>query len=124
MLTARTLLLFGAVFLHDQSWRGDVHHLPPQRDARLDLAQIVLTGRADGDPMLNHFIGRLGKPQGRSRVSLLPSAFLLALFAQAFWLPHKAIGGRGQAAIVAIFRQPILQVFHLLGQSRNLSCIC
>src|SRR5258708_4557968 len=120
VLTVRTLLLFGAVFLHDQLGRGHVHHLPPQRDARLDLAQIVLTGRADPDPMLNHFIWLLGEPQGRSRVSLLPAAFLLALLAQAFWLPHKAIGGGGQATIVAIFGQSILQVFDVLGQRRNL----
>src|SRR5713101_1958517 len=120
VLAAGTLLLFGAVFLHDQPWRWHVHHLPTQCDARLDLAQIVLTGRADRDPMLNHFIWRVGKPQGRSLVYLLPSAFLLALRAQAFWLSHKAIRGGGQAAIVAIFRQPILQVFHLLGQISNL----
>ena len=120
VLTARTLLVFGAVFLHDQSGRGNVHHLPPQRDARLDLAQILLTGRAERDPMLNHFIWLLAEAQGRSRVSLLPAAFLLALFAQAFWLPHKAIGGGGQAAIVAIFGQSILQVFDLLGQSCHL----
>jgi membrane-bound metal-dependent hydrolase YbcI (DUF457 family) len=70
--------------------------------------------------MLNHFIGCLGKPQRRSLMSLLPSAFLLALVAQAFWLPYKAIGGRGQAAIAAVFRQLILDVFRLLGQTRNL----
>ena len=44
------------MFLHDQPWREDGHYLPTKRDARLDLAQIVLTRRADGDPMLNHFI--------------------------------------------------------------------
>src|SRR5712691_4687674 len=120
VLTAGTLLLFCSVFLHDQPWRWDVHHLPTKRDTRLDLAQIVLTGRAHRYLMLNHFIWRLRKPQGRSLMSLLPSGFLLALCAQAFWLPHKAIRGGGQAAIVAIFRQPILQVFNLLGQSRNL----
>ena len=75
VLTAGTLLLFRAVFLHDQPWRWHVHHLPTQRDTRLDLAQILLTGRADGDQMLNHFIGHLRKPQGRSQVSLLPSVF-------------------------------------------------
>src|SRR6266702_447139 len=120
VLTAGTLLLFCSVFLHDQPGRWHVHHLPTKRDTRLDLAQIVLTGRAHAYQMLNHFIWRLRKPQGRSRVSLLPSGLLLALCAQAFWLPHKAIRGGGQAAIVAVFRQPILQVFHLLGQSRNL----
>ena len=120
LLTTWTQLVFDAVFLHDQPWRGHVHHLPTQRDAGLHLAQILLTGRADADLMLNHFIGRLRKPQGRSRVSLLPSGLLLAPWAQAFWLPHKAIGGRGQAAIAAVFRQPILQVFHLLGQISNL----
>src|SRR5712692_6832562 len=120
VLTAGTLLLFCAVFLHDQPWRWHVHHRPPKGDARLDVPQIVLTGRADGYPMLNHFIWRVGQPQGRSLVSLLPSGFLLALLAQAFWLPRKAIRGGGQAAIVAIFRKPILQVFHLLGQTSNL----
>src|SRR5581483_2973967 len=120
VLTTGTLLLFGAVFLHEQSGRGHVHHLPTQCDARLHLPQVVLTGRADADPMLNHFIRRVGKPQGRSRVSLLPSAFLLALFPQAFWLTPKATRGGRQAAIVAIFGQPTLQVFHLLGQCRHL----
>ena len=62
VLTAGTLLLFGSVFLHDQPWRWHVHHRPPKRDARLDLAQIVLTARADGYQMLNHFIWRLRKP--------------------------------------------------------------
>src|SRR5437588_2184027 len=125
VLTARTLLVFGAVFLHNQPWRWHVHHLPTKRDARLDLAQIVLTGRADGDHMLNYFIWRLRKAQGRSRVSLLPSGFLLALVAQAFWLPRKAIRGGGQAALVAIFRQPILQVFHPARVKAAIcSCIC
>src|SRR6266851_1613242 len=79
VLTAGTLLLFCAVFLHDQPWRWHVHHLPTKDDARLDLPQIVLTGRADGYQMLNHFIWRVGQPQGRSLVSLLPSGFLLAV---------------------------------------------
>src|SRR5437868_6396762 len=120
VLAAGTLLVFGAMFLHQHPWRWDVHHLSTKCDARLDLAQIVLTGRADRDPMLNHFIGGLRKLQGRSRVALLPSGFLLALFAQAFWLSHKAIRRGRQTTIVAVFRQPILQGFHLPGQSRNL----
>lgn len=88
VLTARTLLLFGSVFVHDQPGRWDVHHLTTQRDTGRHLAQILLTGRADADLMLNHFIGHFRKPQSCSQVPLLPSGFLLALFAQAFWLPH------------------------------------
>jgi len=70
--------------------------------------------------MLNHFIGRLRKPQGRARMSRLPSGWLLALWAQTLWLPGKAIRRGRQTTSVAVFRQPILQIFHLLGQSRHL----
>jgi hypothetical protein len=116
----RTLFLFGAVFLYDQPGCWDIHHLPTKGDTGLDRAQIVLAARADGDPMLNHFIGLLAEAQGASWVSLLPAAFLPALFAQAFSLASKAIGGGGQVTIAAVFCQPILQVFDLLAQGRNL----
>src|SRR5579875_1477571 len=120
LLTARTLFLFGAVFLHEQAGCWHIHHLPTQCDTGLDLAQIVLEARADGDPMLNDFIGLLAEAQGTSWVSLLPAAFLPALFAQAFGLASKAIGGGGQVTIAAVFCQPILQVFDLLAHTCTL----
>src|SRR5579875_3540101 len=120
LLTVRTLLVFSAVFLHEQLRRGHVHHLPSQRHAGLHLAQILLTAGTDADAMLNHFIGLLTEAQGASRMPLLTAAFLRALFAHAFALASKAIGRGRQAAIMAIFGLSVLQLFDVLAQSRNL----
>src|SRR3989442_1235497 len=53
-------------------------------------------------------------------MSWLPARFLLALCAQAFRLASKTIRGRRQVAIVAIFREPVPQIFHLLAQAAHL----
>src|SRR6266700_196381 len=120
VLTAGTLLLFCSVFLHDQPGRWHVHHLPTKRDTRLDLAQIVLTGRAHAYQMLNHFIWRLRKPQGRSRVSLLPSGLLLALFA----CRTKRSEEGGKLLLWLFFASRSCKSFTCWVKAAICSCIC
>lgn len=90
LLTPRTLLLLYSVFLYDHTWRGDVHDLPMLDPTRRNAVQILLAERAGLHSMLNHFIWFARELQRRPLVSLLPTRFLLALFAQAFQLRNPS----------------------------------
>jgi hypothetical protein len=82
--------------------------------------QVVVARFAPFYLLLDVLIRRRRELQARSWVSWLPPRFLLALCAQAFRFAHKPIRGWGQVAIVAIFREPLLQGFHLLAQAAHL----
>jgi len=82
--------------------------------------QVVLASFAPFYLLLDDLIWRRRELQAQSWVSWLPSRLLLALWAQAFRFAPKPIRGGGQVAIVAIFREPALQGFHLLAQAAHL----
>jgi hypothetical protein len=120
LLAGGTPFLFGPIFLHHHPRRRHIHHLTSLSATGGHRVQVLLAGLTHLDVQLDDLIWRGGELQARSRVSRLPARFLPALLAQAFRVAHKAIRGGRQAAIVAIFRQLILQVFHFPGQTSNL----
>ena len=117
VLAHRTLFLFSAIFSNDQTRGWDIDDLSAFDVTGWNCVQIVLAGFTGENVLLHHFIWG-GRPlQARSWMSWLPSRWFLALFAQAFRLSDETIRGRRQVAIVAIFREPLVQGFHLLGQT-------
>ena len=82
-----------------------------------NFVQIVLTGFTLLYVLLDDLIGRRRPVQACSRVSLLPTRFLLAFLAQTFPLVREPIRRGRQTAIVAVFRLSLLQCFYLLGQT-------
>jgi len=120
LLAVGTLFLLYPIFLHYHTRRRQIHDLTPLSSSCCHRVQDVLAGLTLFYLQLDDLIWRGRELQARSRVSWLPSRFLLALLAQAFRLAHKPIQGRRQVAIVAIFREPLLQGFHLLAQTAHL----
>ncbi len=115
VLTGRTLFVLSTVFADDQMGRRDIDDLSALHMTGRNGVQILLTGFTVFHALLNHFLRGRRPLQARPRMSWLPSRWLLALFAQAFWLPCETIRRRRQMTIVAVFREPILQGFHLLS---------
>jgi hypothetical protein len=114
VLAVGTLFLLCPIFPHQQTRQRQIHDLAALSSTRGHRVQVVLASFAPFYLPLDDLIG-CGRPlQARSRVSWLPSRFLLALCAQAFRFAHKMIRGWGQVTIVAIFREPVLQGFQLL----------
>jgi hypothetical protein len=114
------LFVLGLVLPHDHMSRRDIDHLSPFPTARRNRSQVLLARFTTLDWLESHLIGSRRPMQGRTRMSWLSACFLFALLAQTHGIAHKAAGGRRQVAIVAIFRQPILQGFHLLTQTGDL----
>lgn len=120
MLAVGTLFLLGPIFPHHQMGQRQIHDLSTLYSTRCHRVQIVLARFASFDLLLDELIWRRRELQARSWVSWLPSRFLLALWAQAFRFAPKPIRGWGQVAVVAIFREPVLQGFQLLAQAAHL----
>src|SRR5437660_1351296 len=117
VLTHRRLFVFRAIFSHNQTRSWDINDLSALDVTGCNRVQIVLARFTLLNVVLHHFIWAARPAQARSWMAWLPSRFLLALCAQAFRLASKTIRGRWQVTIVAIFGEPILQGFHLLGQT-------
>jgi len=108
------------IFAHQQTRQRQIDDLSTLSSTRCHRAQVVLAGFAPFYLLKDDFIWRRRELQARSPVSWLPSRWLLARLAQAFWCAHKPIRGGGQVAIVAIFREPVLHGFQLLAQAAHL----
>jgi hypothetical protein len=120
VLAGRTLFLLGLIFAHQHTRRGHIQHLAPLSATGCHCQQVLLARFTALDLQLGDLIRGAGERQARSRVSYLPTRWLLALLAQAFWLASKPIGGGGQVAIMAIFGEPVLQGFQVLAQAAHL----
>src|SRR6266568_3417931 len=120
LLALGTLFLLRLVFPYPQTRRRHIHHLSTLSSTRCHRLQVVLTRFTSVYLQLGDLIWGGRELQAGSRVSWLPARFLLALCAQAFRLASKTIRGRRQVAIVAIFREPVPQIFHLLAQAAHL----
>ena len=120
LLAHRTLFLLRLIFPHHQTRQRHIHYLSTLSSTGGHRLQVLLARFTPFDLQLGDLIGCRGERQARSRVSCLPARLLLALLAQASRLSSKAIRGWGQVAIVAIFREPVLQGFHLLTQAAYL----
>ncbi len=112
-------LVFGDV----QPDGRQILHLTPLAGHDRPCVQRRLAGGADGGAMLHHRI-RLGHQMQRlARMPQLPAGLLAALAAQAAragQLPLQPVGGGRFAAVVAVLRQPRLQ---LLGRANStLTC--
>ena len=120
MLTVGTLFLLCPIFPHQQTRQRQIHDLSTLSSTCRNRLQVVLARFASVYLSLDDLVGG-GRPlQARAWMPWLPSRFLLALAAQAFGCAHKTIRGRRQVAIVAIFREPVPQAFHLLAQAAHL----
>jgi hypothetical protein len=120
MLAVGTLFLLCPIFPHHQARQRQIHDLSTLCSTRCNRVQVMLASFAPCYLLEGDLIWRRRELQARSWVSWLPSRFLLALCAQAFRFAHKPIRGWGQVAIVAIFREPVLQGFQLLAQAAHL----
>lgn len=120
LLAHRTLFLLRLIFPHPQTRRGHVHDLATLSSTRSHRMQVVLTRFTSLYRQVGDLIGGGRELQARSRVSWLSSRWLPALLAQAFRCAHRPIRGRRQVAIVAIFREPVLQGFQVLAQALHL----
>ena len=120
VLAVGTVFLLSPIFPHHQTRRRQIDDLATLSSTCGHRVQVVLARFAPLDVLLNHLVGGQRPRQARARVSRLPARFLLALLAQAFRCAHKAIRGRGQMAIVAILREPVLQGLQLLAQAAHL----
>ncbi len=69
--------------------------------------------------MNKHLIGCLHLPQMVPTMAWLPTGLLAALLSQALGGTHKAIRGRRQVAIMAIFGLLAFKRFHALLQILN-----
>jgi hypothetical protein len=123
-LTVRALFPFPFVLRDVQSRRRrDVDHLPPFDGFDGDLRQVGLTVLAVSDCWQGDRLRRLRAHL--QRVPLMPSLstwLLPTLLAQTprFALPRKAVRGRRQRAILAVFGHLLLQSFDLFGQLLDL----
>ena len=70
--------------------------------------------------MLLHRVGEGRQPQGVAAVADLPTRFLAAPAPQTLRFPGESVAGRRLTAVVAILRQPGLQVLHLRHQQAHL----
>jgi len=120
MLTDWTLFVFCPIFLHDHARRWNIMDLSSLHMTGGYGAQIMAAGFTLFDLDINDLVWGLRPLQARSLVTWLPTRLLLAFLAQTFRLSHKAIRRRRQAAILAVLREPILQRFDLLHQTRGL----
>jgi hypothetical protein len=120
LLAHRTLFLLRLIFAHHQTRQGQIHHLATLSSTGGHPLQILLADFTPFDLQLSDLIGGRGERQAESRVSWLPTRWLLALWAQAFGLASKPIRGGRQVAIVAIFGEPLPQAFDLLAQAAHL----
>jgi hypothetical protein len=109
-----TLFLLGPIFSHQQTRQRQIHDLSTLYSTRCNRVQVVQASFAPFYLLLDDLIWRRRELQARPWVSWLPSRFLLALCAQAFRCAHKPIRGWGQVTLVAIFRELVLQDFHVL----------
>ncbi len=124
VLALGTLFVLGPILPHEHTSRWEIDHLSPFTTARRNRSQILLARFTLLDLLEGHLIGS-GRPlQGRTRMSWLSACSLLALLAQTLGLTHKAVRRRGQVAIMAIFRKPILQGFHVLAHYVDKFAIC
>ena len=120
LLAVGTLFLLGPIFPYQHPRQRQLHDLTPLSSTRCHRVQVVLAGLTVVYLQLDDLIWRGRERQARSRVSWLPTRFLLALLAQALRFAHKPIRGGRQVAIVAIFREPVSQGFQLLAQAAHL----
>src|SRR5215471_16451653 len=70
--------------------------------------------------MDDHLIGLLAPHQGAPLMARLSAGFLATLLAQTLGLSHEAIRAGRQAAIAAVFRQPVFQRCDVLYELLNL----
>ncbi len=120
MVALGALFVLGLVLPHDHTSRREIDHLSPFPAASRNRSQVLLARFTLLDLLEGDLIGSRRPLQGRTRMSWLPACFLLALRAQTLGLAHKAVRRRRQVAIVAIFREPILQGFYVLAQTGDL----
>jgi len=100
--THRAALLLRLMFDHQHPLGGQIDHLAPFHDQARHLPQVPL---AVIHRMHDHQIGGLRQLQGLSGMTGLSARLLAAFLAQTLGLPMKAIRGRGQVTVLAIFGQ-------------------
>jgi len=120
MVADRTLFVFRTIFLHDRARRWDIMNLSAFHVADGDVVQIVVTGFTLLHRLQDNLIGGRRPVQACSRVSRLPTRFLVTFLAQAFCLARKTVRRWGQAAIVAVFSLSLLQRCDVVGQAPDL----
>lgn len=81
--------------------------------------EVLLTDRTGLCCLHHHLIRHLHPHQMMALMPFLSARGLLAFLPQALGLTSKAIGGRGQMAVVAIFAETRFQFLHTLGQLSN-----
>jgi hypothetical protein len=117
LLTGRANLLVCLLFDHQHALGWQIDHLAPFHGQARHLAQIALTVLAAFHWVHDHQIGRRLQLQG---VSCMTGLSLAAFLAQTLGLPPKAVGGRWQVAVVAIFGEPGFQFADAFTQQRHL----
>jgi hypothetical protein len=120
LLASRTLFALRLMLLHEQAGCWHIHHLPSFDGMSCNLNQIPLAVLTALDRMDDHLVRSGREQQGSARVTLLSPWFLAAFLAQTPGLTPETIRRGGQVTIVAIFRQSLLQPFHLLAQLGHL----
>jgi hypothetical protein len=120
LLAVGTLFALRLMLLHEQAGRWHIHHLSTFDGIGSNLSQILLAVLTAVDRMDDHLVRSWREHQGPAWVTLLSACFLATFLAQTLGLTHEPIRRWGQVTVVAVFRQSLLQPFHLLAQLGDL----
>ena len=120
LLAGGAALLLRLMFDHQHPLDRQINHLPTFHAQALHVAQVSLAVQALLDCMHDHPIGRRREHQRASWVTRLSPGLLAAFLTQALGLSMKAIRGRRQVAVVAVFLELVLQGLYLLTQRLDL----
>src|SRR6266702_4653344 len=98
-----TLLFFHPMFRDPEPFGWQVHHLTPLWHGGFLLAQVVLAALTACNGMHEDVVRLLHLLEMMPTVALLCAGLLAAFCAQALGWPHKAIRGRRQVTLMAVF---------------------
>jgi hypothetical protein len=107
----RTAFFFDPMLAHPEAKRWKIHHLTTFWLLCWLFTHIVLTRLTAFDTMHEHLIGKLDLLEVMPTMPHLATRFLAAGLSQTLRRANKAIGGRRQAAVVAVFGLLPLQFF-------------